>query len=49
MLGIGWNLIEMLYGMYINGFDAWKFQKACRCHGNRIQILKRLLFTFVLN
>jgi hypothetical protein len=20
----------MLYGMYINGFDAWKFQKACQ-------------------
>ena len=35
VLGIGWNLIEMLYGMYINGFDAWKFQKACHCHGNR--------------
>jgi hypothetical protein len=35
VLGIGWNLIEMLYGMCINGFEAWKFQNACRCHGNR--------------
>jgi hypothetical protein len=26
VLGIGWNLIEMLYGMCINGFEAWKFQ-----------------------
>jgi hypothetical protein len=34
VLGIGWNLIEMLYGMCINGFEAWKFQSACRCHGN---------------
>jgi hypothetical protein len=25
----------MLYGMCINGFEAWKFQNACRCHGNR--------------
>jgi hypothetical protein len=25
----------MLYGMYINGVEAWKFQNACRCHGNR--------------
>jgi hypothetical protein len=24
----------MLYGMCINGFDAWKFQNACHCHGN---------------
>jgi hypothetical protein len=24
----------MLYGMFINGFEAWKFQNACRCHGN---------------
>jgi hypothetical protein len=24
----------MLYGMCINGFEAWKFQNACRCHGN---------------
>jgi hypothetical protein len=26
----------MLYGMYIhvNGFEAWTFQNACRCHGN---------------
>jgi hypothetical protein len=22
-------------GMYINGFEAWKFQNACCCHGNR--------------
>jgi hypothetical protein len=29
-----WHLIEMLYGMCINGFEAWKFQNACRCHGN---------------
>ena len=35
VLGIGWNLIEMVYGMCINGFEAWKFQNACRCHGNR--------------
>jgi hypothetical protein len=21
--------------MYINDFEAWKFQNACRCHGNR--------------
>jgi hypothetical protein len=21
--------------MCINGFEAWKFQNACRCHGNR--------------
>ena len=28
VLGIGWNLIEMLYGMCINGFEA------CHCHGN---------------
>ena len=28
VLGIGWNLIEMLYGMCINGFEAWKFQNA---------------------
>ena len=35
VLGIGWNLIEMLYGMCINGFEALKFQNACRCHGNR--------------
>ena len=35
VLGIGWNLIEMLYGMCINGFEAWKFQNACRCHANR--------------
>jgi hypothetical protein len=34
VLGIGWSLIEMLYGMCINGFEAWKFQNACRCHGN---------------
>jgi hypothetical protein len=34
VLGIGWNLIEMLYGMCINGFEAWKFQNACHCHGN---------------
>ena len=26
VLGIGWNLIEMLYGMCINCFEAWKFQ-----------------------
>ena len=27
----------MLYGMYIhvNGFEAWAFQNAYRCHGNR--------------
>jgi hypothetical protein len=25
----------MLYGMCINGFEALKFQNACRCHGNR--------------
>jgi hypothetical protein len=25
----------MLYGMCINGFEAWKFQNACSCHGNR--------------
>jgi hypothetical protein len=25
----------MLYGMCINGFEAWKFQNACRCYGNR--------------
>jgi hypothetical protein len=25
----------MLYGMCINGFEAWKFQNACCCHGNR--------------
>jgi hypothetical protein len=25
----------MLYGMCINGFEAWKFQNACRCQGNR--------------
>ena len=25
----------MLYGMCINGFEAWEFQNACRCHGNR--------------
>ena len=31
---IGWNLIEMLYGMCINGFEAWKCQNSCRCHGN---------------
>jgi hypothetical protein len=35
VLGIEWNLIEMLFGMCINGFEAWKFQNACRCHGNR--------------
>jgi hypothetical protein len=34
VLGIGWNLIEMLYDMCINGFEAWKFQNARRCHGN---------------
>ena len=34
VLGIWGNLIEMLYGMCINGFDAWKFQNACHCHGN---------------
>ena len=28
LLRIGWNLIEMLYGMCINGFEAWKFQNA---------------------
>jgi hypothetical protein len=28
VFGIGWNLIEMLYGMCINGFEAWKFQNA---------------------
>jgi hypothetical protein len=22
-------------GMCINGFETWKFQNACRCHGNR--------------
>jgi hypothetical protein len=27
----------MLYGMCINGFEAWKFQNACRCHGNSKQ------------
>jgi apolipoprotein N-acyltransferase len=26
VLGIGWTLIEMLYGMCIHGFEAWKFQ-----------------------
>jgi hypothetical protein len=31
-------LIEMLYGVCINGFDAWEFQNACRCHGNRKHI-----------
>ena len=35
VLRIGWNLIEMLYGMCINGLEAWKFQNACHCHGNR--------------
>jgi hypothetical protein len=25
----------MLYGMCINGFEAWKFPNACRCHGHR--------------
>ena len=35
VLGIGWNLIEMLYGMCINGFEALKFQNACRWHWNR--------------
>ena len=25
----------MLYGMCINGFEAWEFQNACLCHGNR--------------
>ena len=25
----------MLYGMCMNGFEAWKFQNACRCHVNR--------------
>jgi hypothetical protein len=25
----------MLYGMCINGFEAWNIQNACRCHGNR--------------
>jgi hypothetical protein len=35
VLGISWSLIEMLYGMWINGFEAWKFQNACSCHGNR--------------
>jgi hypothetical protein len=34
-LELEWNLIEMLYGMCINGFEAWKFQNACHCHGNR--------------
>jgi hypothetical protein len=24
----------MLYGMCIHDFEAWKFQNACRCHGN---------------
>ena len=24
----------MLYGICINGFEAWKFQNACCCHGN---------------
>jgi hypothetical protein len=25
----------MLYGMCINGFEAWTFQNACLFHGNR--------------
>ena len=25
----------MLYGMCINGFEAWTFQNACCCHRNR--------------
>ena len=28
VLGIEWNLIEMFYGMCINGVEAWKFQNA---------------------
>ena len=28
VLRIGGNLIEMLYGMCINGFEAWKFLNA---------------------
>jgi hypothetical protein len=45
VFGIGWNLIEMLYGMCINGFEAWKFQNACRCHGNH----KNTLFNTKVN
>jgi hypothetical protein len=35
----------MLYGMCINGFEAWKFQYACRCHGNH----KNTLFNTKVN
>jgi hypothetical protein len=28
VLGIGWNLIDMVYGMWINGYEAWTFQNA---------------------
>ena len=27
--------LDETYGMCINGFEAWKFQNACCCHGNR--------------
>jgi hypothetical protein len=36
VLGIWGNLIEMLYGMCINGFDAWKFQNACHCYNKLV-------------
>jgi hypothetical protein len=27
--------LDETYGMCINGFEAWKFQNACCCDGNR--------------
>ena len=41
-------LIEILCGMCINGFEAWKFQNACRCHGNHntLNLTQRWITTF---
>jgi hypothetical protein len=38
----------MLYGMCINGFEAWTFQNAYLCHGNRknTQFAKENIFEF---